>query len=80
MEDGHKWQLADLKILRRVSDRLCKKHGLSTFQKKKLPKSKSPAQRDAERNGTSWKKETQMAVDAALEVAENHTEFFLANE
>lgn len=29
-----------------------------------------------ERKGTSWKKETQMAVDAALEVAENHTEFF----
>ncbi len=47
-----------------------------SFQKKKLPKSKSSAQRDAERNGTSWKKKTQMAVDAALEVAENHTELF----
>lgn len=76
VEDGHKWQLADLKILRRVSDRLCKKHGLSILPEKEVAKSKSPAQRDAERKGTSWKKETQMAVDAALEVAENHTEFF----
>ena len=67
VEDGHKWQLADLKILRRVSDRLCKKHGLSILPEKEVAKSKSPAQRDAERNGTSWKKETQMAVDAALE-------------
>ena len=76
VEDGHKWQLADLKILRRVSDRLCKKHGLSILPEKEVAKSKSPAQRDAETKGTSWTKETQMAVDAALEVAENHTEFF----
>ena len=48
VEDGHKWQLADLKILRRVSDRLCKKHGLSILPEKEVAKSKSPAQRDAE--------------------------------
>ena len=28
VDDGHKWQLADLKILRCVSDRLCKEHNL----------------------------------------------------
>lgn len=55
---------------------IMQKHGLSILPEKEVAKSKSPAQRDAERKGTSWKKETQMAVDAALEVAENHTEFF----
>lgn len=76
IEDGHKWQLADLKILRRESDRLCKKHGLSVVPEREVKKSKSSAQKDAEKKGTSWKKETQMAVDKALEIAENPTEFF----
>lgn len=76
IEDGHKWQLADLKILRRESDHLCKKHGLSVVPEREVKKSKSSAQKDAEKKGTSWKKETQMAVDKALEIAENPTEFF----
>ena len=76
IEDGHKWQLADLKILRRESDRLCKKHGLSVVPEREVKKSKSSAQKDAEKKGTSWKKETQMAIDKALEIAENPTEFF----
>lgn len=76
IEDGHKWQLADLKILRRESDRLCKKHGLSVVPEREVKKSKSSAQKDAEKKGISWKKETQMAVDKALEIAENPTEFF----
>ena len=53
IEDGHKWQLADLKILRRESDRLCKKHGLSVVPEREVKKSKSSAQKDAEKKGTS---------------------------
>lgn len=76
VEDGHKWQLADLKILRRVSDRLCKEHNLSILPEKEVVRNKSPAEKNAEMNGTSWKKETQLAVDAALDIAEDHMEFF----
>lgn len=76
VDDGHKWQLADLKILRRVSDRLCKEHNLSILPEKEVVRNKSPAEKNAEMNGTSWKKETQLAVDAALDIAEDHMEFF----
>ena len=76
VDDGHKWQLADLKILRRVSDRLCKEHNLSILPEKEVVRNKSPAEKNAEMNGTSWKKETQLAVDAALDIAENPSDFF----
>lgn len=76
IEDGHKWQLADLKILRNISDRLCKEHGLSILPEQEPKKAKSPAQKDAEKKGMGWKRETQMAVDAALDIAENPSEFF----
>lgn len=67
--------MADLKILRRVSDRLCKEHNLSILPEKEVVRNKSPA----EKRRNEWdklEKETQLAVDAALDIAEDHMEFF----
>lgn len=75
IEDGHKWQLADLKILRRLSDGLCKKHGFSVLPEEISKKRKSPAQIAAEERGKGWKKETQMAVDEVLKIAANRADF-----
>lgn len=72
--DGQKWQLADLKILRNISDQLCKEHGLSVLPERKSVK-KSPAQKQAEWMGKSWKKETQLAVDEAMKIAVSRADF-----
>lgn len=50
VEGGHKWQLADLKILRRVSDRLCKNMAYQSFQKKVAKSKSQPKGMQRERN------------------------------
>lgn len=75
VEDGHKWQLADLKILRKISDQICRTNGLSVLPESTRTSKKSPAQKDAESQGKGWKKETQMAVDEALKIAIHRADF-----
>lgn len=72
--NGQKWQLKDLKILRNVSDKLCREHGLSVLPERKSV-TKSPAQKQAEWMGKGWKRETQLAVDEAVKIAVSRADF-----
>ena len=75
-ETGYKWQCSteELYELRGISDQICREHGYSVLPEKQT-REKAFTQAKAEQSGTSWKKETQMAVDAALDVSSTKAEF-----
>lgn len=80
-ETGYKWQCSteELYELREISDQICKEHGYSVLPEKR-GREKASTQDKAEQSGTSWKKETQMAVDAALDVSSTKAEFIHSME
>lgn len=75
-ETGYKWQCSteELYELRGISDQICREYGYSVLPEKQT-REKASTQAKAEQSGTSWKKETQMAVDAALDVSSTKAEF-----
>lgn len=52
--------------IRNMSDRLCRKHGLSVVVPGKGSKGKSYAEYQAEKTGTSWKGKLKIAVDTLI--------------
>lgn len=78
VENGRMWQMSKRQFqnLKDYSDSLCKEHGLTVLDNSlQKGKHKSPAQEKAELNGTSWKKETQLAVDEAVKIATSRADF-----
>ncbi len=60
--------------IRRISDRLCKEHGLSVVMPGQ-DRGKSYAEWDAHRKGTSWKAKLKTAIDAAIPQAKDFDDF-----
>jgi len=60
--------------IRRISDRLCKEHGLSVVMPGQ-DRGKSYAEWDAHRKGTSWKAKLKAAIDAAIPQAKDFDDF-----
>lgn len=77
-DTGHQWQMstAGLQYLKDLSDELCRAHGLSIVQNNVLHRPhKSYGQHKAEENGTSWIKESKMAVDNVMKIAISKEDF-----
>ena len=60
--------------IRRISDRLCKEHGLSVVMPGQ-DRGKSYAEWDAHRKGTSWKAKLKAAIDAVIPQAKDFDDF-----
>ncbi len=77
-DTGHQWNMSKsgLQHLKDLSDELCRAHGLSVIQKNVVHKPhKSYGQYKAEENGTSWIKESKMAVDNVMKIATSKEDF-----
>ena len=75
-ETGYKWQCSteELYELRGISDQICREHGFSVLPEKRSRDSPQTFT-NAKENGTSWKVETQLAVDAALDISVSKAQF-----
>ena len=60
--------------IRRISDRLCKEHGLSVVMPGQ-DRGKSYAEWDAHRKGTSWKAKLKAAIDAVIPQTKDFDDF-----
>ena len=82
LEDGHKWELSpkELQELKDYSDSILQEYGLYIVPKRDGPKKsyetyKPQFQKIMEDKGTSWKKETYLAVKTCMEAAKSRQEF-----
>ncbi len=83
LEDGHKWQLSakELQELKDYSDSILREYGLHITQKTRKKEEeayKSQHQIRMEKQGTSWKYETYLAVKTCMELAASKEEFIKA--
>lgn len=83
LEDGHKWQMSqkELQQLKDYSDSIIRDYGLYVTQKTRKQEEesyKSQHQIRMEQQGTSWKRETYLAVKTCMELATSRTQFIQA--
>lgn len=84
MEDGHKWQMSEkqLQELKDYSDSILREYGLYIVPEKQAESReeayKHQLQVRMEQEGTSWKRETYLAVKACMEAAASRAEFIKA--
>lgn len=83
LEDGHKWHLSrkQLQELKDYSDSIIREYGLHVTektQKREEEAYKSQHQIRMEQAGTSWKRETYLAVKTCMEAATGREEFIKA--
>lgn len=81
MEDGHKWQMSEkqLQELKDYSDSILREYGLYIVPEKQAESKeeayKHQMQVKMEQEGTSWKRETYLAVKTCMELAVNREDF-----
>lgn len=61
--------------LRKVSDELCRKHGLSTIENPQLSKGKSHWEWELDKQNLSWKEQLKRTIDEVIKVSENFEDF-----
>lgn len=81
MEDGHKWQMSEkqLQELKDYSDSILREYGLYIVPEKQAESKeeayKHQLQVKMEQEGTSWKRETYLAVKTCMELAVSREDF-----
>lgn len=83
LQDGHKWQMSvkQLQELKDYSDSILREYGLHITEKNRKKEEeayKSQHQIRMEQEGTSWKRETFLAVKTCMEAAASREEFIKA--
>lgn len=83
LEDGRKWQMSkeELQQLKDYSDTIIQEYGLEVTQKTRKQEQeayKSQYQIRMEQQGTSWKRETYLAVKTCMELATSREQFIKA--
>ena len=83
LEDGHKWEMSpkELQELKDYSDSILREYDLYITEKNRKKEEeayKSQHQIRMEQAGTSWKRETFLAVETCLEAATSREEFIKA--
>lgn len=83
LEDGHKWEMSpeELQALKDYSDSIIQEYGLQITQKTRNQQGeayKSQHQIRMEQQGTSWKRETYLAVKTCMELATSREQFIKA--
>ena len=61
--------------LRKVSDELCRKHGLSTIENPQLSKGKSHWEWELDKQNLSWKEQLKRTIDEVIKVSESFEDF-----
>lgn len=61
--------------LRTISDKLCRKHGLSIIENPHLSKGKSHWEWELDQQNLSWKEELKRAIDEVIKVSEDFEDF-----
>lgn len=83
LEDGHKWQLKpkEMQMIKDYSDSIIQEYGLQITEKTRKQQEeayKSQHQIRMEQQGTSWKRETYLAVKTCMELATSKEQFIKA--